>query len=335
MGKLDLNLDAYRQISVILHRVRKLIREELRAVHGDDFEASIPNETLELLRDRQELEASINWSLNEPADVLDFAGFSDLHEILAFQGALLKRFAHLASDPKVLHIRFLELQTIQDRIAFARPISESDLSFLISFEDRMKKSLGAAPTPPAAKAATPEARGKVAEPPAAAPPPVPEAERVQRTATQAATKTVGRAAAASQSASAKEAAQTAQRRIEVVKTAQSAPDSVAGALDVEDDENVLSALYREVTTMADALSSANLAAMQTSVWERVRDSSWYQRRFASLGLKPVSEFFDLLDGGRRVLANGGSRNELREYLKDHNFPKVVLALRAVFRPHQN
>ena len=45
-----------------------------------------------------------------------------------------------------VRIRFLELDTILNRIAYARPISESELGFLVTFADRLKKT-ASAPAP--------------------------------------------------------------------------------------------------------------------------------------------------------------------------------------------
>ena len=167
MTKLDTNLDACQMSSEILLRLRKIMRESLRAIHGKEWEATgIPDEIREYLTQRQAREASINWNLSDAVDILDFAGFLDLYEVMAANPQLLQRFLPLAPDASVLRIRFLELDTILNRIAYARPISESELGFLVTFEDRLKKT-ASAPVP------------AVEEAPAA-PPPGPGGRRPRR-----------------------------------------------------------------------------------------------------------------------------------------------------------
>lgn len=109
---------------------------------------------------------------------------------------------------------------------------------------------------------------------------------------------------------------------------------MAAALEARDDAYLLDALYREVTQLADALSTANPGEMRAHVWEQVRESDWYTDRFTALALRPVSDFFELFEAGRQLLLGGASKSQLQDYLKERNFPKVVLSLRPVFRPRK-
>ena len=147
MAKLDTNLDACQLSGEILLRLRKIIREGLLAAYGKTWEETgIPEEIRDFLIQRQARETSINWNLSESVDVLDFAGYVNLHNIISATPHLLERFLPLAPDASVLRIRFLELDTILNRIAYCRPISEGDLGFLVSFEDRLKKTTATVPT---------------------------------------------------------------------------------------------------------------------------------------------------------------------------------------------
>jgi hypothetical protein len=182
MTKLDTNLDACQMSSEILLRLRKILRESLRTIHGKEWEATgIPADIREYLTQRQAREASINWNLSDAVDILDFAGFVDLYEVMAANPQVLQRLLPLAPDASVLRIRFLELDTILSRIAYARPISESELGFLVTFEDRLKKTASApAPAIEEVPAAPPTRPGRTAAAPTpppnvAAPPPPPAA----------------------------------------------------------------------------------------------------------------------------------------------------------------
>jgi hypothetical protein len=355
MPKLDLNLDACRQMSIILHRIRKAIREELRTQQQGSIDTILPATVRSYLEQRQEREASIKWDLAESSDLLDYAGFGELFEIVSAIPGCLRRFAHLAADPAILHIRFLELQTIENRVAFARPVTEADLSFLLSFDDRLKRSLSAEPDtrhpePPACDSTVETAA--VNEPPRPAPPSTHAKARQLSPRDTESAGLLGVAASAPPEPSDTDLStpdqkvepavparqrSRAQQNVAAAVAPEASASSAEGtrapldsALFAEDDDQILGMLYREVTTLADALSTANITAMGTPSWERIRESGWYRKRFSSLGLKAVSDFYELLDKSRQLLSEGGSRSELREYLRDHSFPKVVLTLRSVF-----
>ena len=332
MAKLETNLDACQLSSGILFRLRKVIRETLRTVHGKEWEqAGIPDEIRDFLTQRQAREASINWNLSDTVDVLDFAGYINLYEIIAATAALHQRFLPLAPDASLLRIRFLELDTILNRIAYARIISEADLGFLASFEDRLKKILsGPAPAveeaPVAAPAAPPArptrstpSRGgpqRAAAPEDTAPPP-PDPP--------AATARADEPAETEPSAPPPEPAQ--------VSAAPVGPQDLDNALKRDDSKTILTALYQEVTALADGLWNGAVASLQAKTWERVRESQWYHDRFAKLSLKPISDFFQLFDTAKEQTLAGTSRNDLQEFLKEHYFVQVLLALKDLFRSH--
>jgi len=96
---------------------------------------------------------------------------------------------------------------------------------------------------------------------------------------------------------------------------------------------VLTALYQEVTALADGLWNGSITSLQTRAWERVRESIWYNENFVKLGLRPISDFFGLFDAAVERTRAGASRNDLQDFLKDHNFVQVLLALKDLFRRH--
>ncbi len=312
MAKLDANLDACQLSSDLLLRLRKIVRESLRTTHGSNWEETgIPGELREFLTQRQAREASINWNLSDSVDALDFAGFVNLYDIIAAAPHLLQRFLPLAPDAHMLRIRFLELDTILNRIAYARPISESDLGFLVSFEERLKRTTSApgpavatdaAPRPPRAARAEPAAPPPPPPPPAPAPPPPPSPAPEPAAAVPTAAPTLG-------------------------------PNEIEAALKRGDSAVILTAIYQEVTSLADGLWNGSVVSMQTRTWESVRESPWYRNQFVKLGLKPISDFFGLFEAAKEKMQAGTSRNELQEFLKEHSFVQVLLALKELFRHH--
>ena len=330
MAKLDTNLDACRLSSEILLRLRKILRDILAALHGKGWEElGIPVEIREFLMQRQAREASINWNLSDAADVLDFAGFLNLYEVICANDLLLQRFLPLAPDPSVLRIRFLELDTILNRIAYARPISEGDLGFLVSFDDRLRKTSTAPPTaeeiaaakasPPKIVAAPPPA---VEAEPAPAPRPVPPPPRQFSQDAPAAPPAPDPAPAPAAAVEAPPPAPVAP---------EFGPRELEAALKRADDKAILAALYQEVTALADGLWNGSIQAQQAKTWEKVRESQWYHDRFGKLGLKPISDFFGLFETAKEKTSSGTSKSDLQEFLKEHNFVQVLLALKSLFK----
>ena len=333
MTKLDTNLDACQMSSEILLRLRKIMRESLRAIHGKEWEATgIPDEIREYLTQRQAREASINWNLSDAVDILDFAGFLNLYDIIAATPQILQRFLPLAPDASVLRIRFLELDTILTRIAYARPISESELGFLVTFEDRLKKTASApAPAIEEVPAAPPAKPGKPAAaptpPPKAVPPPPPPAAPASRG---------GAPAPPPKAAPQKPAPAPEPEPVPAAVPAAAAPvgpQELDNALKRNDNKMILTALYQEVTALADGLWNGSVASLQARAWEQVRESQWYHDRFGKLGLRPISDFFGLFDAAKQKMGTGTSRQDLQEFLKEHSFVQVLLALKDLFRQH--
>ena len=324
MKKTEINADAYRLVAESLYRIRQLLRDGLRAAYGDDWETGIPEERRGYLKQRRAREASINWHLIDSSDVLDYAGFLDLYEVIEANPQLQELFTSLASDVNVLRIRFMELDTILSRVAYVRQVADTELSFLISFDERLRKLIaGPRPVGPAAggkptKAAEPAARATFSpEHPAADPPAAAARDRKSEPTGQ-------RVAAAPTSAPDAAAAEP--------RAAANPADDIAQALAEKKDRPVLLALYSEITAIADGLYNQSTPPYPT-IWEKVRESDWYHARFAPLGLKSVSDFYGLVDEARNRLASGATKTELQDLLKERNYAQVLLALRELFR-HQ-
>jgi hypothetical protein len=307
MGKLDHNTDAYRLVMETLHRLRQRLREELLGGHGQDWERlGIPDETREHLVGRRAREAAVSWRYSSGSDLLDFAGFINLFEIIAANQRLKDTFATLLSEPDVLRLRFLELDTILNRLAYAREITESDMELLLGFEERLRRLDARSPKeppPPAVEAAKTVETGSAA--------------RERRATPQA-------APAASPAAGAKSEAR---------RPASPALSELDSTLGRGDDARVLTALYHEVTAVAEGLWT-DPTEVQAPVWEKVRESEWYRKKFAPLNLRTISDFYDLADAAQQLVTSGKSRSELQDFLKDRNFAELLLKLRDLFHPLQ-
>jgi hypothetical protein len=338
MTKLETNLDACQMSSEILLRLRRIMRETLRAIHGKEWEAiGIPDDIRDYLTQRQAREASINWNLSDAADILDFAGFLNIYDIMAANPQLLQRLLPLAPDASVLRIRFLELDTILNRIAYARPISEAELGFLVTFEDRLKKTTSG--PPPAVEQAPAAVPGKPAKAPStpsvpkAAPTPPPPAPAPRSAPASQAKPAPAEPKAPPLPPPPPEPAAPPAPAAAPAPAAPIGPQELDNALKRNDSKVILTALYQEVTALADGLWNGSVASLQARTWEKVRESQWYNDKFGKLGLKPISDFFGLFDTAKEKMGAGTSRNDLQEFLKDHSFVQVLLALKDLFRQH--
>jgi hypothetical protein len=111
---------------------------------------------------------------------------------------------------------------------------------------------------------------------------------------------------------------------------EAARPTLAFAIDSSDTPEILRELYREVTTIAESIWTTCDPPLPL-VWERVSSSLWYEKSFGTLGLKPLSDFYDIIAQVNDRLGEGFKKQQVQEYLKEANFAKILLALRDMFQ----
>ncbi len=145
MEWLEQNIDAYRIVSEILGQLRIAVREGLERAYADDwFREGLPQEVFDRLVAAKEREKSIDWYEGQYQQIMDYATFPDLIQILEKNSDLFPAFVGLAPSPALLHARFLELDVMRAKLGRARPISETELSFLGTFHLRFRKAVAEA-----------------------------------------------------------------------------------------------------------------------------------------------------------------------------------------------
>jgi hypothetical protein len=183
MEWLEQNIDAYRIVSEILGQLRLTIRQRLELVHGEQwYQKGMPPTVYKRLVAAKEREKSIDWYEGQYQELLDYAVFADLIEILENNPDLFPAFLRLAPSTALLNARFLELDVMRAKLGRARPISETELSFLGTFHLRFRKAAQEAeeekidpspvvpPTNEAATEPTSSEPASIPEPPSATPP---------------------------------------------------------------------------------------------------------------------------------------------------------------------
>ncbi len=355
MLDMEQNLDAYRILAQILGDLRTTVRDELEKRHGNEwFRVGLPPGVLDRLIERKEKEKAIDWYESEYQQLIDFATFSDLLEIIEYDGDLVPHLRTVAPSPPLLHARLLELEVMREKLALARAVSESELSFLGTFHIRFQQALMAEIEPGIPEAEmVPEDPGEPEPPENAAPEPGTPSEKADSKEDRK--KAPGtkeptpisemhppprvEPAPSQQTATGEVVPEAPEADAEPVPSGPGGTEEghhhhpVEQAMDHGDNTAVLRALYREVTTLAEELWNTEVPPTP-SIWNRVRVHSWYQDNFSELGLKPLSDFYDIIGRVYQKMENGLAKDELQELLRENNFAKVLLELRDMFKKNQ-
>jgi len=361
------NLDAYRTIAEILHELRLIMRRQIEVAHGKEwYRTALPEGMLERLIDRKEHEKEIDWYEIEYRELIDFAGFRDLLDVLEKNPGLIPGLENLAPGQVMLHARFIELEVMREKLAMCRSISEKELTFLSTFHLRFRQALETART---RISQLPSQAGESAEPeetPEASPPekkPKPTAKPAPKPKARTETKTdepppteEGDAEPAKDAAEPEKKDDSPKRppmRKAVSKTRPKAggskttkkgstpDDSHSDADELEeapldvalkenDNRTVLRALYREVTAIAEGLWTSDVPPT-ANVWRQVRVSPWFEAQITKLGLKPLSDFYGIIDRVDERMRDGIAKDQLQDFLKDSNFAQILLSLRDMFQ----
>ncbi len=364
MEWLEQNIDAYRIIAEILGELREAVRQGLERTHGDKwYRKGLPEKVLERLVAAKEREQAIDWYESQYQQVMDYAVFPDLLEIIEHNADSFQGIMGLAPSSALLNARFLELEVMRAKLGRTRPISESELSFLGTFHLRFRKAMADARTgevavekPPSRAAESPEGPGEVEiadiaddrddeeETPHAAvdaadgsPPPAVE-ESAPRPPRRPVRTSEGNVPAAAEEEPANgadeepEAADGPPKAEEGVEepVAEGGRKKLSEALEEGDQMAILRDLYREVTAIAEGMWTSDVTPAPL-VWEQVTASDWYELNFSRLGLQPLSNFYDVIDKVDKKVSAGAAKDELQEYLKEANFAKILLSLRDMFQ----
>ena len=142
MEWLEQNIDAYRIVSEILGDLRLTVRQRLEQIHGEEwYRKGLPEDVFNRLIAAKEREKSIDWYEGQYQQIMDYAVFADLLEILEHSPEAFPSFTSLAPSTALLNARFLELDVMRAKLGRARPISETELSFLGTFHLRFRKAV--------------------------------------------------------------------------------------------------------------------------------------------------------------------------------------------------
>ena len=370
MEWLDQNIDAYRIVSEILGQLRIVVRAKLEKVHGEEwYRRGLPEDVFERLVAAKEREKSIDWYEDQYQQIMEYVTFADIIEILLKNAEHFPEFVSLAPSEALLHARFLELDVMRSKLGSARPISETELSFLGTFHLRFRKAVAESEEASETETDDPEATTQLEqepeeetaeigevfvdhgddEKPSPVQPVQPPSPPKREVVTSFESGGIETASSASSTQDHDEG-RTARLTPPEKTGPQAVPDDITSggiappvrsnkavgpkklneALASNDHRTVLRELYREVTAIAEGVWSSEVTP-NAMVWEQVTASDWYEINFSRLGLQPLSVFYEVTEKVDKKVRSGASRQDLQEYLKETNFAKTLLALRDMFQ----
>lgn len=359
MEWLEQNIDAYRIVAEVLTELREAVKNGLKAKYGDTwYRDGLPAGLLDRLVAAKEREQAIDWYESHYQQVMDYAVFPDLLEILEENAETFPGIMGLAPSTALLHARFLELEVMRAKLGRTRPISETELSFLGTFHLRFRRAMreeentqrgkgdpGSGNRPEAASSA------KRSRTPSSAPIAVEltENENGNVTALEASVvkpaegKKPGPPKRPVQTSAGQGDRQDQEPRPEPAPEPEGdaptdednggfegGPKKLARALDDNNHAAVLRQLYREVTAIAEGIWTNDMIPAPL-VWEQVTAHDWYELNFSRLSMQPLSEFYEVISKVDKKTTAGIAKDELQEFLKEVNFAKILLSLRDMFQ----
>ena len=160
MTDLESNVQAYRTMAEVLVNLRKIVVRGLQRVSGDTwYHDGCPPGVYERLVERKESELAIQRLSTEYEDLIGFATFADLAEIIEFNEELARLLRNLASSTDLLCARLLELEALRSKLAQGRHLSVEEITVITNYSVNLAAALAGARrrTVPAGEAVAPAA----------------------------------------------------------------------------------------------------------------------------------------------------------------------------------
>lgn len=158
MTDLESNIQAYRTMAEVLVSLRKIIVRGLQRVAGDTwYRDGCPPAVYDRLVQRKESELAIQRLSTEYEDLISFATFADLAEIVEFNEELARLLRNLAPSTDLLCARLLELEALRSKLSQGRSLSVEEITVITNYSANLAATLAGARrrTGPAREAVSP------------------------------------------------------------------------------------------------------------------------------------------------------------------------------------
>ena len=320
----DLNVEAYQVMAEIVNTVRRIVRRGLEKVSGKTWYLDgCPPGLFERLVERKENEIAIDRFDEEYQELITFASLEDLAEIIEFNNDLAKLLTAIAPKKTTIAGRLREIEVLRLKLEATISFDDGDIDRLLEYHQDfrgalargMKKTGDATPTP---------------IPPPAPKPEEPPAEDVDIDVTEV------------DELRAEDVEPAPDPDIAVAEVDPSVSseqiDDSEEALEAEramvakDDTEVLRVLHREVMSVAEAVYQRDVDRTHP-VWETLISRGWYDLKKIDMELAPLEYFYSVAEEARKRQRAGADLDELKTYLEEVEFTKLLLELREMFMRH--
>jgi len=325
----DSNVEAYQVMAEIVNTVRRIVHRGLEKVSGKTWYLDgCPSGLFERLVERKENEIATDRFDDEYQELITFATLEDLAEIIEFNKDLAKLLKAIAPTKTTIADRLREIEMLRLKLEAAIPFDDSDIDNLLEYHQDFREAL---------------ARGKQkaggATPIPTPPPPPPPQKPVEPPAEDIIDT---------------EETEVDELRAEDVEPAEDHDVAVAAidlsasngqiidseealeaerAMVAEDDTEVLRVLHREVMSVAEAVYQRDVDRTHP-VWEILISRGWYDLKKTDMELAPLEHFYLVAEEARTRQRAGADLDELKAYLEEAEFTKLLLSLREMFMRHK-
>ena len=309
--------------------VRRIVHRGLEKVAGKTWYLdACPPGLFERLVERKENEAAINRFNDAHQELISFTSLDELAEIIEFNHDLTKLLTAIEPETTSIVDRLREIEGLRLKLAAAISFDDNDIDNLLEYHQEfrdalargMNKSSEATPTPA----------------------PAPVEEKAEATAVSP-DRDFGTQVTEIDEPCVEDVAPEPENGPEVAEVDTSASsDQVSGAEEVlaaeraivsEDHVEVLRILHREVMSIAEAVYQRDLERTHP-VWEMLTTDGWYDLKKADMALSPLELFFAIAEEARNRQRSGADLDELKAYLEEAEFTKLLLSLREMFMRNQ-
>ena len=370
MTSWEQNVEAYHIVADMLVNFRRIVERGLEKCAGKNFyRDGCPPEIVQRLVARQDLEGAIDRYGHDNDNLITFATFEDLADFLDANDDLAQLLAGLSPKDETMTARLRSLEVLRRKLAAAVPFNDDDIEILSVFHQEFRAALARRRVPTGAETLTSTverlqeeqvereqptssprdavaaaaekgaAEAETESPPAETPDdePVPAEDVVspsEMEASVALPPDEGESADWGEAPSddyGTKAGKLATAPIEVDSFTSSADGAAEADLAMADDDDagVLRALHREVTSVAEGVFEMD-ADRSHAVWESLRASGWYDIKLGELALAPLELFYAVAEEARDKKNAGVGDDEIREFLADAHFTKLLFSLREMF-----
>jgi hypothetical protein len=357
------NIDANRILTDLLVNFRRIVHRGLVNYSGDLwYREGLPSDVFRRLVVRKENETPLDRFSGDYEELMTYANFRDLADIIVGNEALRQRLTILEpKDGESLLDRLHELEEIRRATATNKRAGADELARLERYFDEFRTAIKRARQP----ADEPPGRAR----PASAGPPVGVAAEetldsiFDEEAPPPAKTRPGRLVVKISSAGKRSSAKGGDARPKPAPTPQAPPVTVASTVGLEtpvtevstrpgptdreplgpveeaeglelalhdgDDAAILRALHIEVTEIADGMLRRE-PKQGHPVWEGVHRRGWFASHRGEYELDPLEAFYRLADDFLEAYSSGAKSSDLKAKLAEASFSKMLLEMREMF-----